>query len=100
MAAREGFHELYVAHRGSKPTWGGREIKKLEGFLKRCGGAEEFLARARRMFESAPKWPAEHGGDLDTLMAHFDKYAGGSSSSPGRARTALDVAREIAEQEE
>lgn len=100
VAAREGFHALYLAaHNGAKPTWGGREIKKLEGFLKRCGGVEEFLARARRMFESAPKWPADHGGDLDTLMTHYDKFAAGGGAG-ARGKSPVERAMEIAREEE
>jgi hypothetical protein len=48
----------------------------MRDLVKRGGGAAEVLKRAAAMFDFAPRWPVEHGGDLATLVAHYDKFAG------------------------
>jgi hypothetical protein len=98
--AIDGFHELYLEARGAKPTWGGKQVAKLNRFMLGARvGAAEVLRRARVMFSMAGRWPVEHGGDLDALVTHFDKFAGGDSAG-GKRETAVDAARRIAEQEE
>lgn len=84
--AIDGFHELFRAARGVPPTWTGREVKIVERLVDRAGGAEGVLSRARVMFASAGRFPVEHGGDLRTLVDHFDRFASSPPAPAARPR--------------
>ncbi len=68
------FDALFRAHRGgAKPAWGEKQGAQVKRLLK-AHGLAECESRARRMFEMAPRWPAENP-DLMTLAGHWDKFA-------------------------
>lgn len=91
------FAELFKKHRGADATWGAAEGSMVKGLLKKAGGsADELARRARIMFEQAGRWPVEHGGDLRTLAAHFDRFA----SEPVEAKQDVKVGRVAARTEE
>ncbi len=85
------FTRLFQQHRGgAKPSWGTKEGAMVKTCLKRTDGDVEIaLARARRMFAIAPKFPAENP-DLATLVGHWDKFAPETKPDPtiGQGRAA------------
>lgn len=87
----DGFDRLFAARRGERPAWGGKEAAHVKTLLKRTGGDHErALARAVRMFDIAPRFPAEHP-DLATLVAHWDKFAPPvSAAAVGRTDASSD----------
>lgn len=69
----EHFHTRFKQATGSAPTWGPRQLGHVKTLLSRCSDLSELKQRANRMFDIAPKFPAEHP-DLATLVAHWDKF--------------------------
>lgn len=86
----KAFHAAFVAARGAPPKWGGRERSALERHLRESGSAgtaAEVAARAARMFEMAPAYPVNTGGDLATLIRHWDVFVDEPMGGPFRAKT-------------
>lgn len=102
QVALDGFHEMFKAKRGVAPTWPFPEIRRMDQLVRLAGGADEVMRRARIMFASAPRWPADGGGDLKTLAAHFDRFASQAprSGRPGAAGGAYERVLEMASEEE
>lgn len=73
--AIDGFDAMFREHRQADTLWTPREIARMGKLVLAAKGAAEVLRRARIMFESAPAWPADGGGDLDTLARHFNRFA-------------------------
>lgn len=68
------FQSLFMAHRGGvKPQWGEKQMSHVKRLLQ-THGLQDCVARMRRMFALAPKWPAENP-DLMCLVGHWDKFA-------------------------
>lgn len=74
-----GFDALFRERTGHVPGWDGAAGKMVLRLLAKAGsaGPDEILRRARVMFDATGKFPAEHP-DLATLLAHWDKFVGGS----------------------
>jgi hypothetical protein len=92
------FTALFERHRGVKPEWGKKQGAMVKTLLGKPGGLADAIARAERMFELAPRFPAENP-DLPTLVSHWDKFAPkAKGSSRGRAEPAPHSAFAFGEQ--
>lgn len=70
----EAFTAAFTAAHGAAPEWGQKQCAIVKRLLKKPGGLNDALARMERMFDVAPRWPAENP-DIQTLAGHWDKFA-------------------------
>jgi hypothetical protein len=92
--ARMAFAEEFESAHGVPPKWGGWEAKRLKRLLSEAGPAgtaEEIRTRSRRMFQRAPEWPCTTGGDFETLLTHWDKFATDPPEKQGRGVSAREL---------
>ena len=75
VACRDAFESKF----GQKPTWGGKERKKLSDFLREHSSveAEKIVRRYRNLLESTAHFHAEKRGSLFHLLSNFDVFMDG-----------------------
>jgi hypothetical protein len=83
-------YQAYEAKYTAPPTWGGKEGKLLQAFLKEHPGiaAEEIARRYRNFLRSTDRWHAEKHGSFSHLLKNFDQFAESPiSATPQKGKT-------------
>jgi len=91
-------YEAYQARFGNAPTWGGKEAKFLQRFLREHPSIshEEVSRRYEHLLASTDSYHAQKHGSLLHLLSNFDAFADGpivriqKGDSNGRAKSGFD----------
>jgi hypothetical protein len=72
-------HDEFQSKFHQKPTWGGKDRKKLSDFLREhpSVAAEDILRRYRNLLDSGAHFHAEKHGSLFHLLSNFDVFMDG-----------------------